>query len=85
MPAQVSALPLRLVLLSELSPKLESAIRVHGPILQEHCKDEEELPVAPVVSGIEIDVVETLIGILRDLQRLVVPGVDGAKVRFHLQ
>ena len=90
-PAQVSALPLRLVLLSELSPKLESAIRVHefdlvhGPILQEHCKDAEELPVAPVVSGIEIDVVETLIGILRDLQQLVVPGVDGAKVRFHLQ
>ena len=90
-PAQVSALPLRLVLLSELSPKLESAIRVHefdlvhGPILQEHCEDEEELPVAPVVSGTEIDVVETLIGILRDLQQLVVPGVDGAKVRFHLQ
>ena len=46
---------------------------------------EEELPVPPVVSGTEIDVVETLIGILRDLQQLVVPGVDGAKVRFHLQ
>ena len=79
-PAQVSALPLRLVLLSELSPKLESAIRVHefdlvhGPILQKHCEDEEELSVAPVVSGIEIDVVETLIGILRDLQQLVYLG-----------
>ena len=62
-----------------------SSTFVHGPILQKHCEDEEELPVAPVVSWTESDVVETLIGILRDLQQLVVPGIDGAKERFHLQ
>ena len=63
-PSQVSALPLRLVLLGGLSPKLKSAIRVHeldhvrSLVLQVNCEDKEELSVAPVVPGTEIEVAE---------------------------
>ena len=87
--AQVSALPLRLVLLSEFSPQLKSASRVHeldlvrGTVFKEHREDEEELPVALVAPGTEM--VETLFGILCDLWKLVLPRVSSAKVRFHLQ
>ena len=78
MPAHVSALPFRFVLLSEFSPQLNSTVRVHKLDLE----DEEELPVALVVPRTEIAMVETPCEILCDVQKLVVHTVNDAKTSF---
>ena len=85
-PSQVSALPLRLVLLGGLSPMLKSAIRVHerdlvrSRVLQVNCEDKEELSVAPVVPGTWIEVAErpaacdgAILSSLRSLRAMSAP------------